>query len=63
MALLPRGVDDVAVARRAAQKGASARPLSVCYLRAPARGGLILGYGGVDIEAIRQAVGTLATCI
>jgi GntR family transcriptional regulator/MocR family aminotransferase len=62
-ALLPRGVDDVAVARKAAKKGVSARPLSGCYLHAPARGGLILGYGGADVVAIREAVQTLTTCI
>jgi hypothetical protein len=50
--LLPRGVGDVAVARKAAKKGVSARPLSGCYLRAPARGGLILGYGGAVVAAI-----------
>jgi GntR family transcriptional regulator / MocR family aminotransferase len=62
-AWLPRGVDDVAVARKAAKKGVSARPLSACYLHAPARGGLILGYGGADVAAIREAVQRLKTCI
>ena len=62
-ALLPRGVDDVAVARKAAKKGVSARPLSACYLHAPARGGLILGYGGADVAAIREAVQRLRYCI
>ncbi|MGH8138172.1 MAG: PLP-dependent aminotransferase family protein [Steroidobacteraceae bacterium] len=62
-ALLPRGVADVAVARKAAKQGVSARPLSACYLHAPARGGLILGYGGADVVAIREAVQTLTTCI
>jgi GntR family transcriptional regulator/MocR family aminotransferase len=62
-ALLPPGVDDVAVARKAAKKGVSARPLSACYLHAPARGGLILGYGGADVAAIHEAVQRLKTCI
>jgi GntR family transcriptional regulator/MocR family aminotransferase len=61
-ALAPRGVNDVAVARKAAKKGVSARPLSACYIRAPARGGLILGYGGADVVAIREAVQTLTNC-
>ena len=39
-ALLPRGIDDVAVARKAAQRGVSARPLSTCYLK-PARAGRV----------------------
>jgi GntR family transcriptional regulator/MocR family aminotransferase len=62
-ALLPRGVNDVAVARKAAKKGVSARPLSACYLDAPTRGGLILGYGGADVAAICEAVQRLKTCI
>jgi GntR family transcriptional regulator / MocR family aminotransferase len=62
-ALLPRGVDDVTVARRAAKKGVSARPLSACYLNARARGGLILGYGGTDTAAIHEGVQILGTCI
>jgi GntR family transcriptional regulator / MocR family aminotransferase len=51
------------VARKAAKKGVSARPLSGCYQHAPARGGLILGYGGADVVAIREAMQTLSTCI
>ena len=31
--------------------GISAMPLSSCYLKPPARGGLILGYGGTDAQA------------
>ena len=61
-ALLPRGIDDVAVARKAAQKGVSARPLSTCYLNPPERGGLILGYGGADVEEIREGVKKLKMC-
>jgi GntR family transcriptional regulator/MocR family aminotransferase len=61
-ALLPQGVDDVAVAKKAAKKGVSARPLSACYLHPPARGGLILGYGGAEGAVIREAVHTLTTC-
>ena len=48
VALLPPRIDDVAVSRRAAQKGISAMPLSTCYLKPPARRGLILGYGGAN---------------
>ena len=62
-ALLPRGIDDVAVARKAAQKGVSARPLSTCYLKPPERGGLILGYGGADVEEIREGVKKLKACV
>jgi GntR family transcriptional regulator / MocR family aminotransferase len=58
-ALLPAGVDDVALTRRAAAAGISVRPLSICYLKAPKRGGLILGYGGATPEQIRAGVQVL----
>ncbi len=56
VALLPPGIDDVAVSRKAAENGISAMPLSVCYLKPPARGGLILGYGGVNANQIHDGV-------
>jgi GntR family transcriptional regulator/MocR family aminotransferase len=62
VALLPAGVDDVAVSRKAAQHGVSARPLSMCYLNPPARGGLILGYGGADVREIREGIRKLRLC-
>jgi GntR family transcriptional regulator/MocR family aminotransferase len=41
----------------------SVRPLSHCY-RGPARGsGLILGYGGVDEQAIEDGIRRLARCL
>jgi GntR family transcriptional regulator / MocR family aminotransferase len=60
--LLPRGVDDVAVSRRAAAVGVSVRPLTPCYLDPPERGGLILGYGGATIAQIDEGVRRLAGC-
>ena len=62
VALLPAGVDDVAVSRKAAQHGVSARPLSMCYLNPPARGGLILGYGGADVHEIHEGIRKLRLC-
>jgi GntR family transcriptional regulator/MocR family aminotransferase len=62
VALLPLGVDDEAVARKAAKVGVSARPLSRCYLNPPARGGLILGYGGANTDEIREGIRKLKTC-
>jgi len=56
VALLPRGADDVAVSTRAAQRGICAMPLSSCYLKPPARGGLILGYGGANAHQIHDGV-------
>jgi GntR family transcriptional regulator/MocR family aminotransferase len=61
--LLPAGVDDVAIARAAATAGISTIPLSSCYMRKPARGGLILGYGGVDEDGIREGVRRLRACM
>jgi GntR family transcriptional regulator/MocR family aminotransferase len=59
VALLPPGTDDVAVSKKAAQLGISAMPLSVCYLKPPARGGLILGYGGANARQIHDGIGKL----
>jgi len=63
VALLPPGVDDVALAQRAALLGVSARPLSPCYRHAPARGGLILGYGNADAHAIDEGMRRLKRCL
>jgi GntR family transcriptional regulator / MocR family aminotransferase len=59
VALLPRGSDDVAVSKQAAQRGVSVIPLSSCHAQAPARGGLILGYGGANLHQIREGVAKL----
>jgi GntR family transcriptional regulator/MocR family aminotransferase len=56
VALLPPGMSDVSVSKHAAQNGISAMPLSSCYLKAPKRGGLILGYGGVDPRQIQDGI-------
>jgi GntR family transcriptional regulator / MocR family aminotransferase len=62
-ALLPLGVDDVAVSKKAAQYGISARPLSMCYLNPPVRGGLILAYGGANMLEIADGIRKLKMCI
>jgi GntR family transcriptional regulator / MocR family aminotransferase len=61
-ALLPRGSDDVAISKRAAECGVSVTPLSTCYMKSQARGGLILGYGGADAEQIRAGIRELRNC-
>ena len=63
VALLPPGVDDIAVTRAAAARGVSVRPLSQCYIRPPQRGGLILGFGGAASRDIPEAIRRLKTCI
>lgn len=54
--LLPPGVKDVSVSREAARNGISAMPLSTCYLKTSLRGGLILGYGGVNPHQINDGM-------
>src|SRR5580700_1333792 len=63
VALLPRGTNDVAISRKAAQKGISAIPLSTCYLKPPTRGGLILGYGGANAHQIHDGISKLRVIV
>jgi len=56
VALLPPGTNDVAISRKAAQKGMSAMPWSICYSKPPTRGGLILGYGGANAHQIHDGI-------
>jgi GntR family transcriptional regulator / MocR family aminotransferase len=56
-------VSDVAVAKKAAKLGVCAQPLSSCYTKQPARGGLILGYGGIDERQIEEGLRKLKACI
>src|SRR5580692_840147 len=63
VAMLPPGVDDVEVSKKAAAVGISAMPLSSCYLKPPARRGLILGYSGADARQIRDGTSKLKICI
>jgi GntR family transcriptional regulator/MocR family aminotransferase len=62
-ALLPPGVDDIAVSIKAGKVGVSVRPLSLCYLKPPARGGLILGYGGATEQEIHDGIRKLKSCL
>ena len=63
VALLPPGVNDRTVSRKAAEAGISAIPLSSCYLKRPSRGGLVLGYGGTSKDRIEQGVRIFAKII
>jgi GntR family transcriptional regulator / MocR family aminotransferase len=60
VALLPPGVNDRGVSRRAAEAAISAIPLSSCYLKRPSRGGLVLGYSGTSKEQIEDGIRKLA---
>src|SRR6202453_1985688 len=57
VAMLPAGVSDVALSKKAGEMGIAAMPLSACYLKPPVRGGVILGYGGTDERPIRDGLG------
>lgn len=63
VSLLPRGVDDVKIARHAATRGISAMPLSSCYLQRAPRKGLVLGYGATNERQIKQGVQVLKTIL
>jgi GntR family transcriptional regulator/MocR family aminotransferase len=63
VAMLPPGVSDVAISKSAAQIGISAMPLSSCYAKSPARGGLLLGYGGTDARQIQDGMSKLKTAV
>jgi GntR family transcriptional regulator/MocR family aminotransferase len=57
---LPRGMDDRALARRAAARGVAVKAISPMHLAAPRRHGLLLGYAGFDEHALRSAAARLA---
>jgi len=62
-ALLPPGTNDVTVSRKAARRGISATPLSTCYLRPPAKAGLVLGYAGANAHQIHDGIRKLKMCV
>jgi GntR family transcriptional regulator/MocR family aminotransferase len=63
VAFLPEGVDDRAVARKAAELGAEAMPLSRYYLGGASRPGLVLGFATVPEERARDAARLLGRAI
>jgi GntR family transcriptional regulator/MocR family aminotransferase len=63
VALLAKGISDIAVSKRATAAGLSVMPLASCYASRTARPGLILGYGGTDVRQIRDGVRKLANLI
>jgi GntR family transcriptional regulator / MocR family aminotransferase len=60
---LPPGVDDAAVAQRAARCGVEVIPVSVLRQEPTPRGGLLLGYAAVNERDIRDGVHRLARAI
>ncbi len=57
---LPEGLDDLIAYKKAAQHNVEAPPLSVYYTESPERGGLLLGYTGVDTCEIKEGVNRLS---
>jgi len=61
--LLPEGIDDRQMARRAAARGVATVPLSTCYCGTVRSSGLVLGYGGANVAQIREGVRILESCL
>lgn len=53
---LPEGMDDVAVAHKAAAYGLELWPVSMFYMEPSARKGIVLGYGAFNKEAMNEGV-------
>jgi GntR family transcriptional regulator / MocR family aminotransferase len=61
--LLPPGVNDREVSRRAARIGLQVSPLSACFMNPPSRGGLVLGFGAAGTVQIRNGIRSLAEIV
>jgi GntR family transcriptional regulator/MocR family aminotransferase len=61
MARLRPGVDDIAVARAAAARGVTIRPLSATYVAAAPVSALMLGFTGYDHAALQAGVDRLVS--
>jgi GntR family transcriptional regulator / MocR family aminotransferase len=56
-------VDDRAVVRRAAQRGVRVAALSDHHRDQPTRPGLVVGFGGIDAEALPDAMSRLVAAV
>jgi GntR family transcriptional regulator/MocR family aminotransferase len=63
VAALPMDVPDTVVAERCLKAGLKVDALSRCYVRAPRRSGLIMGFASTPEEQTRSAVGMLASVL
>jgi GntR family transcriptional regulator / MocR family aminotransferase len=57
------GADDRAVVRRAARRGVRVEPLSHHHRDQPPRPGLVIGFSGIDVEAVPDAMTRLAAAV
>jgi GntR family transcriptional regulator/MocR family aminotransferase len=62
-ALLPKGMDDVDLVRRMAERGLTALPLSACYVGRRRRSGLLLGFGGSTPRRLAEATRVLGNVL
>jgi GntR family transcriptional regulator/MocR family aminotransferase len=62
-AILRPGLDDVAIAHAAAQRGVAIRPLSKLYVAAPPVPALMLGFTGYDTTALLTGVDRLGAAL
>ncbi len=60
---LPRGVDDVTLARKLQEAGVVAEPLSASYVRSTEDSGLLLGFAGYRPELMRDSATKLAEAL
>jgi DNA-binding transcriptional MocR family regulator len=63
VAALPANVPDTLVAERCLKAGLKVDALSRCYVRAPRRSGLIMGFASTPEEQTRPAVGMLVSIL
>lgn len=56
---LQPGVDDLAVARACAESGIAIAPVSPCFVRQPARSGLILNFSAMKVDSLISALSRL----
>jgi GntR family transcriptional regulator/MocR family aminotransferase len=60
---LPDGIDDLAVVKRAVEYDLNLTPISSFSMEPLPRQGLLLGYGGFDVQEIRQGVQRLGALL
>jgi GntR family transcriptional regulator / MocR family aminotransferase len=61
--LTDQGLDDVALSRRAAASGVAVQPLTYFAHSAPARAGLVIGYGAISLNLIDEGLRRLRACL
>jgi GntR family transcriptional regulator / MocR family aminotransferase len=60
---LPAGLDDTQMSRLIAGEGVDAQPISAFSIKSPERGGLLLGYTGVNEQEISEGIGKIAKAL